>query len=248
MTKIGRRNPLVRIGRAITSAWEGPPSVARSGPRSSWVVGHRGAARVAPENTIESFSTAVEQGADGVEADICVTGDGHFIVWHDADPGEQIALARQAGREELAFTPDVPALGSPWRRAVADLTLVEFRRHYGYCRRRGGISDLIADDRPPGILAITLSELLAWADREERLRHVCFDVKLVAGQEARAVELLERLRERVSRRKAGPDLQFHVLTPHRQIVEPLAVRTREHPLPAGLELYADFELPGLSRS
>lgn len=243
MTKIGRQNPLVRLARAAASVVQ-PREPGAGAALPTWVIGHRGAARVAPENTIESYGRAVELGADGVEADICVTRDGHFVVWHDADPGENVALARQAGREELAFTPDVPDLGSTWRRAVCDLTLLEFRRHYGYCRRRGGVSDLIADDAPPSILAITLSELLAWADRESRARHVVFDVKLVEGQEDRAVELLERLRARVQRPEARADLQFHYLTPQREIIEPLAAHVRVKPLPPQLDLFADFELPG----
>lgn len=47
------------------------------------VIGHRGAAAVAPENTLPSFEHAVEVGADGVEFDLHVTSDGHLVVIHD---------------------------------------------------------------------------------------------------------------------------------------------------------------------
>ncbi len=47
------------------------------------VIGHRGAAAVAPENTLPSFEHAVEVGADGVELDLHCTSDGHLIVIHD---------------------------------------------------------------------------------------------------------------------------------------------------------------------
>jgi glycerophosphoryl diester phosphodiesterase len=44
---------------------------------------HRGARAHAPENTIEGFTTAVEMGASGIEADVWLTGDGVVVVDHD---------------------------------------------------------------------------------------------------------------------------------------------------------------------
>ncbi|MDY3919518.1 MAG: glycerophosphodiester phosphodiesterase [Candidatus Limivivens sp.] len=44
---------------------------------------HRGASGHAPENTMEAFKLAVEQGADGVELDVQMTKDGHLVVIHD---------------------------------------------------------------------------------------------------------------------------------------------------------------------
>jgi glycerophosphoryl diester phosphodiesterase len=46
-------------------------------------IGHRGAAAVAPENTLASFRRAVELGADAVEFDLHRTRDGRFVVIHD---------------------------------------------------------------------------------------------------------------------------------------------------------------------
>ena len=42
-------------------------------PRTPLIIGHRGASREAPENTIASFRLAFEQGADGIEADFRLT-------------------------------------------------------------------------------------------------------------------------------------------------------------------------------
>lgn len=47
------------------------------------IVAHRGASGEAPENTISSFSLALQQGADAVEFDIHQTADGKLIVMHD---------------------------------------------------------------------------------------------------------------------------------------------------------------------
>jgi len=52
-------------------------------PRSTLIIGHRGASRDAPENTLASFRLAFEQGADGIEADFRLTLDGEIVCLHD---------------------------------------------------------------------------------------------------------------------------------------------------------------------
>lgn len=47
------------------------------------IIGHRGASRDAPENTLESFRLAWELGADGIEADFRLTADGRIVCMHD---------------------------------------------------------------------------------------------------------------------------------------------------------------------
>ncbi|MFZ2880751.1 MAG: glycerophosphodiester phosphodiesterase family protein [Phototrophicaceae bacterium] len=49
------------------------------------VFGHRGASGYAPENTMESFGLALEQGAHGIEFDVHLTADGVPVVIHDFD-------------------------------------------------------------------------------------------------------------------------------------------------------------------
>ena len=48
------------------------------------IIGHRGAAAVAPENTLVSFERALADGADGVEFDVRLARDGVPVVIHDA--------------------------------------------------------------------------------------------------------------------------------------------------------------------
>lgn len=48
------------------------------------VVGHRGAAGLAPENTLEAVRRAVDVGVDVVEFDVRETADGRLVVIHDA--------------------------------------------------------------------------------------------------------------------------------------------------------------------
>lgn len=47
------------------------------------MIGHRGAAGEAPENTIASFLLAVEQGCDMIELDVHLSADGRLVVIHD---------------------------------------------------------------------------------------------------------------------------------------------------------------------
>ncbi|REJ75600.1 MAG: hypothetical protein DWQ47_09010 [Acidobacteria bacterium] len=48
------------------------------------VVAHRGASHKAPENTIEAFALAIEEGADGIEMDVRLANDGTPVVFHDS--------------------------------------------------------------------------------------------------------------------------------------------------------------------
>lgn len=49
------------------------------------IIAHRGASSSAPENTLMSFLLAFMQGADGIEADLRLTADGHLVAVHDED-------------------------------------------------------------------------------------------------------------------------------------------------------------------
>ncbi len=47
------------------------------------IFAHRGASAYAPENTLEAFQLAMNQGADGIELDVQLTKDGELVVIHD---------------------------------------------------------------------------------------------------------------------------------------------------------------------
>lgn len=53
-----------------------------TGPR---VFGHRGAAALAPENTLASFALASQMGAEYLELDVHASSDGTIVVHHDSD-------------------------------------------------------------------------------------------------------------------------------------------------------------------
>lgn len=51
--------------------------------RTFLTVAHRGASAYAPENTMEAFELAVEQGADVIELDVHLTRDDEVVIMHD---------------------------------------------------------------------------------------------------------------------------------------------------------------------
>lgn len=84
-----------------------PPPVVLSRPRIERI-GHRGAPREYPENTLPAFEGAIERGADAIELDVHVTADGVPVVHHDPE------LRPNAGRAAT--------------RPLADMTWEEVRR------------------------------------------------------------------------------------------------------------------------
>jgi len=88
----------------------------RRGPDHVVRVGHRGAAALAPENSLEAIEVAAEFGLDAVELDVLRRGDGVLVLAHgpelppDAPPlDEALALAAQLG---LAVQLDVKVRGT----------------------------------------------------------------------------------------------------------------------------------------
>jgi len=55
------------------------------------IIGHRGAAGLAPENTLSAFKKACEIGVDAVELDVLLTADDKIVVHHDYNLNPEIA-------------------------------------------------------------------------------------------------------------------------------------------------------------
>ncbi|WP_345216765.1 glycerophosphodiester phosphodiesterase [Georgenia halophila] len=61
------------------------------------VVGHRGAAALAPENTLTSFARGIADGADVIELDVHASADGQIVVMHDKAVGRTAVGGRTSG-------------------------------------------------------------------------------------------------------------------------------------------------------
>lgn len=82
-------------------------------------IGHRGAPREYPENSLPAFARAIELGADAVELDVHVTLDGIAVVHHDPDVRDVAARGRskrpikQTSWTELSTIELAPGIGIP---------------------------------------------------------------------------------------------------------------------------------------
>ncbi|MFC3574281.1 glycerophosphodiester phosphodiesterase [Streptomyces yaanensis] len=68
---------------ALTGPLTAGPDAQEDTCSRTYAIGHRGARRIAPENTIASFEAAADRGADWVEADVHFTKDGQPVIMHD---------------------------------------------------------------------------------------------------------------------------------------------------------------------
>jgi glycerophosphoryl diester phosphodiesterase len=135
---------------------------ARPRPR---VFGHRGAAGLAPENTLPSFALAAALGADYLELDVHGTSDGTVVVLHDP------TLERTTNGEG-------PVRSLPWREVEALDAGYRFTadgRTFPY--------------RGQGVRVPTLASVLAAFPRH------CFNIEIKQGEPAivdEVVALLDR--------------------------------------------------------
>jgi len=98
---------------------KGVPRVKVTPPaKKFYVVGHRGAAGLAPENSLASFRRALQVGVDAVELDVLLTADGEVVVHHDFHL-----------KPDIARTPDGEWLKLRPSPTIKDLTLAELKTY-----------------------------------------------------------------------------------------------------------------------
>jgi glycerophosphoryl diester phosphodiesterase len=135
------------------------------------VIGHRGSPCFAIENTMASFQRAVEQdGANGLECDLCLTRDAQIVLWHDWDPDEPKAFLRALGLEPVVSYCPCPPDAGEFRRSICELTLAEFCTHFCYSEKNGAQKH--RDCIPH------LDELLDWVVGRREVTALFFDIKI----------------------------------------------------------------------
>jgi len=92
------------------------------------IIAHRGDSAHAPENSLAALDSAVAAGADRVECDVRIAGDGILVVSHDAD------LSRIAGRSVLVD--DTPAEELARIAATAGASVLPLARLFEAARDR----------------------------------------------------------------------------------------------------------------
>ncbi|HVO72568.1 MAG TPA: glycerophosphodiester phosphodiesterase family protein [Ignavibacteriaceae bacterium] len=135
------------------------------------ICGHRGAPVKEVENTIKSFERALNEGANSLETDLCLTKDNEVVLWHDWNPNGINALLRESGFEPwVKYKPLPPPVFSEFRKSVHEITLKEFRENFHYKKRKR--NPRIADVHIP-----TLREFFEWSKGQKKLKHIFFDIK-----------------------------------------------------------------------
>lgn len=76
------------------------------------VIAHQGASADAPENSLAAFRLALAQGADGIECDLRVSGDGAVVLSHDDTLARTHGVPLRVGETPAAMlaTHGVPTL------------------------------------------------------------------------------------------------------------------------------------------
>ena len=106
------------------------------------VIAHRGASGERPEHTLESYRLAIEEGADYIEPDLVVTGDGVLVARHENEIGGTTDVADHpefAGRRRTQVIEGESLTG--W--FTEDFTLAELKT----LRARERLPDLRPQNR-----------------------------------------------------------------------------------------------------
>jgi len=162
--------------------------------RPFYIVSHHGGRTHFPENSIASYEKALDQGANGIEVDVCLTKDKKLALFHDAGPLDFTSIMRPLTEDLplwLVSPKFLPSKDNPQQVVISDLrngayverparplvsrnefdlinlTLQQVREVY-HCPLVSGVEHPIPD----------FDEFLTWAaTRTERLKFVFIDVK-----------------------------------------------------------------------
>ena len=81
-----------RAFTATAAAAIATPAFAAARP-APVIIGHRGASGERPEHTRSAYLLAIQEGADFIEPDLCLTKDGHMVVRHENEIGGTTNIA-----------------------------------------------------------------------------------------------------------------------------------------------------------
>lgn len=206
------------------------------------IIAHRGDSAHRPENTLASFASALETGADLVELDVQLTQDGHVIVLHDVTLDRTTNGTGDVRQMTLA---QVRALSAGYPKqfggAYAGERVPTLAEALAFMRGRARVmieikKDSVTDDADDGIEARTIADVRK-AGMTGDVALISFDRRALLRCRALAPEITcghlfhqEQPDEVVAGARAvGCEL---VMPEKRMINEALAERTRA----AGLKL------------
>lgn len=159
------------------------------------IAGHRGSPVKEIENTIQSYQQALNDGANALEIDVCITKDSHVVLWHDWDPNSHKAILREAGFEPwVKFKPHPPNIGSPFRKKIIEINLKDFLDNFDYKKRYG-------ESKPANAEIPLLEDFFKWASDKKELKLVFVDIKTPAEDAHTAPSILKILKDLIEKYK-----------------------------------------------
>ncbi len=186
-----------------------PPTAAAS---DFLIIGHRGDPYNGPENTIEAFRKALRNGANALEIDLCLTKDGHVVVWHDWDPFAAVAKFRASGLERnQGYRPFYP--DNEFLKTVPELTLAELRQHYGLSPN--GRSPFSLRKGKPQIP--TFEEFMNWSVKQPDLLAVFLDMKIPGGAPEWVPKMLPQMQAAIE--KYSPRFECVLMSPYKDVFD-----------------------------
>ncbi len=144
-------------------------------PSRPLVIAHRGASEHMPEHTLAAYVQAIDDGADGLEADVRLTADGHLVCVHDR------RIDRTSNGEGVLSTLE-----------LADLESLDFG---GWQQADGAVElpDQVSSEHSQVLTLERLCELVADSSRHIQLMVETKHPTRYAGLvERRLVEMLRR--------------------------------------------------------
>ena len=174
------------------------------------VAGHRGSPTFEPENTLPSFERAVNDGANSLEADVCLTKDNEVVLWHDWNPDSAKALLREGGLEPFVkYKPHPPALGNKYRKKINEVTLKEFSEEYTYKERHG--AGTVVDTYKP-----RLSEFFEWCIEKPGLKYIFLDIKTPDEETEYSIPVVDEIKR--LKRKFIPSFEIVMETGQKNVL------------------------------
>jgi glycerophosphoryl diester phosphodiesterase len=176
------------------------------------IIGHRGAAGLALENTVASIRAAVKQGVDAIEFDVRATKDGHFILCHNATlkrvSNHKVAIAEEA----LATILDIPltngerpATLDAALKAAGDTPVIVEAKSSGWAEQLAAALKN-ADPTKTTIIARDYLEL-------DKFHQLAPQHKIYLVQRFNPIDVLQAIRDAARIGCAGVDLNFWLLNP-----------------------------------
>ena len=113
------------------------------------VIAHRGASEHMPEHTLAAYVQAIDDGADGLEADVRLTADGHLVCVHDR------RIDRTSNGEGVLSTLELADLESldfgGWQQAAGAVELPDqVSADHSQVLTLERLLELVVDCAPPG--------------------------------------------------------------------------------------------------